>query len=404
MISVEEALNHILERVSPLETETRDLMDSPGFVLAEDVCARDPVPPFDNSAMDGYALIAADTEGASRDRPARLRVLEDLPAGRMAKQEVAPGAAIRIMTGAPVPKGADAVVMVEETVAGNEWVDICAPVRPDQNIRRAGEDVRPGDLVLPRGTLIGASEVGMLAGMGYSKVQVVRKPRVAIFSTGDEVIGPEEPLRPGKIRNSNLPALTAQVQRCGAEVIRSLHVSDDIEALERELTGATEADVVITTGGVSVGDYDLVKEVLARQGQIFFWRVAMKPGKPLAFGEIGGRFLFGLPGNPVSAMVTFEEFVRPALHKMSGRTQVRLPEVEAVLDHDLRHSTGRLEFIRARTTLREGQFHTLSTGPQGSHQMRSMLGANSFILAPPDVALMPAGSRVRVQLLTEALF
>ncbi|MCC6446518.1 MAG: molybdopterin molybdotransferase MoeA [Armatimonadetes bacterium] len=399
MISVDEALRHILDRVHPLEAVSCGLLDALGRTLAEDIFATEPIAPFDNSAMDGYALIASDTLGATPEHPVRLSVLEDLPAGKVARHSVAPGSAIRIMTGAPVPGGADAVIMVEDTASGEDWVDIHAAVGAEANIRRAGEDVKPGERVLSQGMAVGPAEIGMMAGMGLTEAPVIRKPRVAVFSTGDEVVAPGEPLPPGKIRNSNLYALSAQVMQSGADIYASRHIPDDLDALEQAMTGASGADVIITAGGVSVGDYDLVKEVLARLGEMHFWRVAMKPGKPLVFGEIAGRFFFGLPGNPVSAMVTFEEFVRPALRKMAGCASWTLPEVEAVLEHDLKHSTGRLEFARARTRLENGQYVTASTGPQGSHQLRSMLGANSFILAPADRGLLPAGSRVRVQLL-----
>lgn len=399
MISVEEATKIVLENVGPLDAETVRLLDLPGRVLAEDISADINIPPFDNSAMDGYAVRAEDTAGASRENPRTLRVLEDLPAGTVASQSVQPGTAIRIMTGAPMPDGADAVIMVEHTEQMDDGVKVLQEVKVGENVRPVGEDVKQGEVVLHKGTRLRPAEIGMLASVGRDSAQVYRRPQVAVITTGTEVVEPSEPLEPGKIRNSNRYSLASQVLHYGAEIHRLLHVQDEPEAVEAALQECSGADVFITSGGVSVGDYDLVKQALDKLGEIYFWRVAIKPGKPTVFGQIQGKPLFGLPGYPVSSMLTFELFVRPALLKMMGMTDLELPQVTAQLTADLRHKPGRREFVRARTYWQDNKYLVDPIPLHGSGILKSMVLANSLIPIPEESTGLKAGEQVIVLLL-----
>ncbi|MBI5343996.1 MAG: molybdopterin molybdotransferase MoeA, partial [Deltaproteobacteria bacterium] len=320
MIQVKEAIGIILEEIKPLKAEETDVLSALDRVLAEDVFAARPNPPWDNSAMDGYALISSDIKGAGPDSPAILNVIYDLPAGSDPKEAVKKGTAVRIMTGAPVPEGADAVVMVENTAKGpDDTVLIRVMARPGENIRKSGEDFKAGELVVKAGSLIRPAEVAMLATIGRPKVKVRRRPRVAIISTGTELVNIDEVPSKGKITNSNGYMLSALVAEAGAEPVHLGIAKDTKEALLEKLGAALSSDCIITSGGVSVGDYDFVKDVLKEMGShMLFWKVALKPGKPLAFGVIGGKPAFGLPGNPISSLVSFEQFVRPALLKMAG--------------------------------------------------------------------------------------
>ncbi|NCO35928.1 MAG: hypothetical protein AUJ92_03875 [Armatimonadetes bacterium CG2_30_59_28] len=399
MLHPTEALDIILASVSQVGTEKVPLEESLGRTLADDVRAAEDLPPFDNSAMDGYAVRAADTAGASEEHPALLRVLEDLPAGGVPRCAVGAGEAVRIMTGAPVPAGADAVVMVEKTSRCNGQVAVQAPVQPGVNIRRCGEDVRRGDVCLQSGMVLRPAEIGVLASLGFATVPVARQPVVAVLSTGDELLAPEEALTPGKIRDSNSPALAAMVRRYGGVPRVDPRVPDTVTEVEAALRRVEGVDLYLTSGGVSVGDFDVVKEVLSRLGEIKFWRLAIKPGKPLVFGRLGGRPLFGLPGNPVSALVAFEQFVRPALLKMQGRRALRKAEVTAVINGYYKSRAGKVEFVRAHTTLRETVYHARICGPQGSGRLSTMSQANSLIVLPEDVTTVQAGDHVRTQML-----
>lgn len=386
MLTSDEALSRILSAVRPGPVETVALSAAWDRVLAEEVSAAEDLPPFDNSAMDGYALRASDTAGAARDRPVRLRVLEELPAGHAAGRTVEAGTAMRIMTGAPLPAGADAVVQVEHAVPGVGTVDILQEVSPGHNVRPAGEDVRAGQPILHRGTWLRAAELGMLAALGRSHVQVFRRPRVAILTTGDELVDVEAPLRQGQIRDSNAYTLSALVREYGGEVNLVQRAGDNHDALRAALDQLPEGDFLLTSGGVSVGDYDLVKEVVEERGKVLFWRVAIKPGKPFLFGQMGDRLLFGLPGNPVSAMVICDLFVRPALFQRSGRPDWVRPRVPTRLTVALRSDPKRLEYVRARTEYRDGAWRSTPTGAQGSGRLSSMLGANSYVLIPVGLA------------------
>jgi len=417
MIKVGKALGSVLGSVRVLDSKKVELRASLDKVLAENVYAGSDIPPFPNSAMDGYALIASDTEGVSSTHPRRLRVVEDLKAGYVATRSLDEGEAIRIMTGAPLPQGADAVIMVEDTkkvqslklkVASereghkDEFVEILREVKPGENVRWAGEDLRKGALVIEKGKVIGPAEIGLLASLGMDKVETIRVPKIAILATGDELIEVDKALVPGKIRSSNSYTLYGQVLRCGGIPVDLGIVRDAREEIRTKIESGLGCDMLLTSGGVSVGDYDLVKDVLAELGtEMKFWKVAMKPGKPLAFGLIRGKPVFGLPGNPVSCMIIFEQFVRPAILKMSGRTRLNRPEVLAVLRENIKKKPGRKHFLRAWVELEDGQYRAKTTGPQGSGILRSMSLANGLMIIPEDAGEVKAGEKVRVQLLDQ---
>lgn len=384
MISVEEALERILAEIKPLTATHVPLPASLGLVLAEDVIAQEDMPPFANSAMDGFALLSRDSRQQS-GQPPRLRVTGGVAAGYVADHAVEDGTAMRIMTGAPVPPGADSVIQVELTRSEGpegEWVEILQEVAPGNNIRPAGEDMRRGQRVLERGAEIGPWEIGVLATLGWATVPVIQRPRVAILGTGDEVIDVNEPLQPGKIRNSNSYLLEASVRNAGAEAHRLGVARDTVESLREKFTEAIMHDLIITSGGVSVGDFDLVKNIMAEQGEINFWRINMRPGKPVAFGHIGNIPLLGLPGNPVSAAVTFELFGRPVIRKMSGHTRLLRPQIDVVVEDGVGERVMRRHYVRAHVEWREGRFTARTTGNQGSNIMTSLLNANALVIVP----------------------
>jgi len=413
MLSVEQALEKILSHVDILDTEESPLLDCLGQVLAEDVYSNIDIPPLDNSAMDGYAVRSKDTHGASPKSPRFLRVIDTVAIGSVPKLKLEPGTAIRIMTGAPIPKGADSVVRFAVTddaqrKGPSTEIGILAEVEPGRDVRRAGEDIAKGSLVLSQGVIIRPSEVGVLASLGCSGVRVIRRPRVAILATGDELVDINQPLPAGKIYNSNTYSVAALVQRYGG-IPKLLGIALDSEdAVVAGFRQGLDADILITTGGVSLGDYDVVKDALTKQGKIDFWKVRVKPGKPLAFGMIRGRdqaggvtnipFL-GLPGNPVSAMVTFELFVRPAILKMMGKKNLAKPTIEAVLEDSVVNSDGRRILARAVVKERDGRYFARLTGPQGSGVLTSMSLANGLVIIPEDKARGEAGDVVQVMML-----
>ncbi len=400
MISVEEARERVLESIKRLEPVEVELTDALGLALAEPAVSRFDIPPFDNSAMDGYAVRGEDIAGATADTPVELEVLEDLPAGYTSQAEVIAGTAVRIMTGAPMPEGADTVVPVELAGRLAQGVYIHQGLKTGANVRRAGEDVKAGETVLPEGTSIGPAELGMLASLGYERPRCYRRPVVGVVSTGDELVPPAEELAPGKIHDSNSYAVFGLVAKAGAIPLRIGIVQDRPEELRAVFTQfADKVDAFITSGGVSVGDYDVVKEVLAGMGQMNFWKVAMRPGMPQAFGSVLDKPLFGFPGNPVSVMVSFELFAYPALRKMGGHADLFHPEAEAVIDTPMGRKIGRMEFIRAVAEWRDGEYHARVTGPQGSGILRSMVLANALAMLPADAGRLEPGARVRIMLL-----
>ncbi len=402
LLTVEEAQEIVLDSVSVLGIERVSLSDSQGRVLAEDVAPKFDVPPHDNSSVDGYAVRAADTDGASADSPRRLGVLEEIPAGAVPSAVVGSGKTSRIMTGAILPKGADAVVMVENTRQREETVEVFKAVEAGQNVRYRGEDVRKGNRVLFGGTVIGPGEIGLLAAFQRSRVSVRRRPVAAILSTGDEVVEIDEKLVPGKIVNSNSYSLSALVRECNGVPV-NLGIARDSEAdIAAAIRSALSADLVLSTGGVSVGDYDYVKKVLQDLGaDMRFWRVKMKPGKPLAYGLLQGKPFFGLPGNPVSCMVSFLLFARPAMRKMMdyGPYDWQLPSVPAILENDLAAGGDRRHYLRARITRAGGRFHATTVAGQGSGMLSSMTGTNGLVMVETGITSVSCGTEVSVLLM-----
>jgi molybdopterin molybdotransferase len=415
MLSVEEALERLLAHFVALEPESAPVHEALDRVLAQDVHATDDIPPHANSAMDGYALRAAETGGASPQTPLRLRVIADLAAGYVAKRSVEPGTAIRIMTGAPLPAGADAVVQFERTEQQGEWVAIMDQATPGLNVRLAGEDVQRGTLVLRRGSRLRPQEIGMLAALGCGTINVTRRPRVAILATGDELVDIDAPLTPGKIRNANGYTNAAQVTRYGGIPLMLGIARDDATLLTDSLREglAQGADLLLTSGGVSVGDFDVVKQVLAAEGEVTFWRVRMKPGKPLAFGRIemlvGGRRrsvpLIGLPGNPVSAMISCEIMVRPAILRLLGCTDLSARTLLAELAEPILRKDERRHYVRVRlehvAAPKPGapSLRAHPTGDQGAGILNSLVMAQGLAVIPEEWPSAQAGDLVQVLLL-----
>lgn len=415
MIPVEEARERILSYVSRLEPVRVPVLEALRQVTAEDVVAPFDIPPLDNTAMDGYAVRAADTVGASERSPRELRIVADLAAGAVLDMVVQEGEAVRIMTGAPVPPGADAIVPFEETdepLRGpNETpqrgsiVRVFKEAKPGANIRRRGEDVRAGTVVLPQGRVIRPAEVGVLSSLGLREVLVYRRPVVAILSTGDEITEPGLPLQPGRIYDANAYSIAAMVKANGG-IPRLLGIARDrVDDLTAKLRAGLDADLLVTSAGVSRGDFDVVKDVLAREGEIAFWTVRMKPGKPLAFGAFtapDGRRVphLGLPGNPVSSMVAFELFGRPAIFKMLGRTDWERPTVEAILRDRVANEDGRRFYARCIVTRGDdGEWYAQLTGPQGSGILTSMSAANGLAVLAENRPVANPGERIPVLML-----
>jgi len=414
VISVEEALDRILAHIRPLEPEEKPILEALGQVLAEDIVAPFSIPPLDNTAMDGYAVIAADTEGATEASPVTLHVTGELAAGYLFEGTVEPGTAVRIMTGAPMPAGADSIVPFEETDETGMAVPqatgkLDAPVRvfkaarPGNNLRYRGEDVREGEVVLPRGMLVRPAQVGVLASLGRRTVRVIRRPVVAILSTGDEILEPGEPLRPGTIYDSNAYSIASLVQRYGGVPCRLGIAHDTLEDLTAKVRSGLDADLFITSAGVSRGDFDIVKDVLRAEGNIDFHLVNMRPGKPLAFGVIGAGDRrvphIGLPGNPVSSMLVFELFGRPALYKALGRPLTAKLTVEATMLDRISMTDGRRFYARC-IVKREGDGWVANlTGSQGSGVLTSMARANGLAIVPEGSPDVQPGERVTVMML-----
>jgi molybdopterin molybdotransferase len=408
MISVEEARERILAVVERLPAVSMPLAEALGHVLAEDVTSPLTIPPLDNTAMDGYAVRAADTDGASPDAPATLRVIGEVAAGYIYDGEVEPGTAVRIMTGAPIPRGADSVVPFEETdetagrvfgrfAKGRDHVGVFKAALPGNNVREAGEDIVAGALVLREGSELHAAQIGVLASLGRSEVRVYRRPVVAIVSTGDELLQLGEPHVPGKIYDANSYSVAALVSE-GGGIPKPVGIArDTVEDLTAKIQEAlVDADLLVTTAGVSRGDYDVVKDVLEREGEVGFWTVRMRPGKPLAFGTFpapDGRRVphLGLPGNPVSSMVAFELFGRPALYKMAGREGWERPTIRVVAEDRIVNPDGRRFLARAVVREREGRYYASLTGSQSSGVLSSMALANALVICPEDQASIEAG-------------
>ena len=408
LLSVSAALKQLMDRFQPAATEEIPLSEAGGRVLARPVIADIDLPPFDNASMDGFAVRATETQTASAAMPVTLQVCVDIPAGQVVDTQVGPGQAARIMTGARLPDGVDSVAPVEITdfnerqagVAAPETVQIYQPVQSGENVRPQGQDVRRGETVMLPQQLLRPQDLGFLSMMGFSKVIVHQKPRVAIFSTGDELLPVDQPLTPGKIHDSNSYTLTALISGSGGVPVNLGIIPDKLDAVEDALDHAVASgvDLIISSAGVSVGAFDFVRNVVEARGSLDFWRVNMRPGKPLAFGQYQGVPFIGLPGNPVSAFVTFEVFVRPVLSKMAGLSSNRRPEVQALLDESI-GSDGRESYFRAILHEDSGTFHARLTGHQGSGNLRSLVQANALIIIPSGVKTLPAGSPVKAWLL-----
>ena len=406
MKGVDEHLQDCLSGIGPLEPIDLQLLDAHGCILAEDVVASWSLPQFDNASMDGYAVRAEDLDGATEEAPVELPVMGDIPAGRPSTVSLQPGTTIRIMTGAPVPRGADAVVPVEWTDAGLAHVRVGRPVADGAHVRRVGSDVVAGTEVLAAGVRLGPPQLGLLAAIGRDRVVCRPKPRVVVLSTGSELVEPGLPLEPGSISESNSFALTAAAKEAGALAYRVGIVEDDprrlMDTIEDQLI---RADLLVTTGGVSAGAYDVVKEVLSRLGTVAFDKVAMQPVMPQGFGVIGPEQtpIFTLPGNPVSAYVSFEVFVRPAIRKMLGVEPLLRPTVRAVCAGALSSPEGKRQFARGWLDVEDGRYVVHPVGAQGSHLVNDLAHANSLIVVPENVTAVPAGGTVTVMVLERRL-
>jgi molybdopterin molybdotransferase len=403
LLSVDQARERILSHFQLVTTETLPLAGAANRVLAEDIVAANDLPPFDNSSMDGFAVRAADVTEAATDSPRSLRVIADIPAGSYPTISLAAGEAARIMTGAPIPSGADAVVPVEDTNFNDrdagapppEEVQIFNAAKTGWNIRPRGMDILSGESVLHKGRVLKPQDLGLLAMLGFANVTVFRKPRVALFSSGDELLPPEAPLEDGKIRDSNSFTLAALIEDAGAEVIRLGVAKDNYESVQALLDQAVDSnvDLILSSAGVSVGAFDFVKQVIESNGSMDFWRVNMRPGKPVAFGDYKKIPFIGLPGNPVSAFVGFEVFVRATLGRLSGslsgiRQTVRVKCAEQI------DSDGRESYLRAQVATEGGAFVARLTGHQGSGNLHSLVQANALLIIPAGVKCVPAGQEV----------
>lgn len=402
-VSVESALQKILASVSQVDAEKVPLREARERILYEDVQSDLNVPPCDNSAMDGFALCAVNTQGASAETPRYFRLAGEIQAGGPKHDGIVTDeTAIRIMTGAPIPPGADAVIPVENTEEDLDRgiISVLMELHEHDNIRFAGEDIKIGQKVLQKGTRLSSADVGILSALNRSHVLVYKKPRVAILSTGDEIAEIGEEIRFGQIRNSNAYTLLAEVEKYNGTPVYMGIAQDSVALTRDKLSVALEHDIVITTGGVSRGKYDFVKEVLSDLGvNLLYESIKMKPGKPMIFGKRKKTLVFGLPGNPVSAMISFIEFVRPALLAMSGASKLNKPELNAIVDSEIRKKPGRREFIRGTLSIKNGVPHVISTGSQGSGILRSMSMANCLILLLEDSSGCKQGDTVTIQLI-----
>jgi molybdopterin molybdotransferase len=403
LLSVNEARERILSQFHPVKTETLPLVDSLNRVLARDVHADDDLPLFDNSSMDGFAVRAADITNATAASPRSLRVVADIPAGSYPSVILAPSEAARIMTGAPLPEGADAVVPVENTDfesrdAGTNAPKIVAIQKAaamGENVRRRGTDLHAGATVLTAGHQLRPQDLGLLAMLGVASVPVYHKPRVALLSSGDELIDPDAPLEKGKIRDSNSYTLAALIENAGAQALRLGVARDNYESVHLLFEKAVylRVDLILSSAGVSVGAFDFVKQVIEDSGKMDFWRVNMRPGKPVAFGEYKGIPVIGLPGNPVSAFVGFEVFVRPAIQKLSGLVHYSRPIVRVICEDEI-ESDGRESYLRAEIREVNGSLVARLTGHQGSGNLHSLVQANALLIIPAGVKCVPAGQEI----------
>ena len=412
MLSVEEALSRIIRHFKPLEEETKPLLQVLGQVLADNITSSVDIPPLPNSGMDGYAVRYKDTIGASDHSPRFLKVIGTLAAGQLPQQNINVGESIRIMTGAPLPEGGDSVVPFEDTDESDrkqsgmtmEEIGIYLETPVNHHVRPAGGDVKNGETVLTKGISLRPSELGVLASLGLSEVKVHRRPVVAVLATGDELLTPGETYRPGKIYDSNTFTSGSAIFKYGG-IPKLLGIAkDDIQDMENKLKMGLDSDLLITSAGVSKGDYDIVKDVLSTQGKIDFWSVRMRPAKPLAFGLLrgpNGRQIphLGLPGNPVSAMVAFETFARPAILTMLGKSKLRKPTIQAVLEGPIYNYDGRRVYARVTVARRNGVYYATPVKEQGSNVLTSMVKANGLAICPESVTVKQSSETVEILML-----
>ncbi len=400
-VTVDEAAKKIQSSIVPIGAENVSIFDAHGRVIYDYIVSDVNIPPLNNSAMDGYAIIAEDTMSASKETPVKLKITGEIKAGgEYIGKSVTSNNAIRIMTGAPVPKGSDAIIQFEDTSEDGDIVNIFREIKINENYRFAGEDIKKGSTVLNKGHCLKSADIGLLASLNYSEVNVYKRPEVAIISTGDEIADIGENIRPGQIRNSNSYTIYSEVKKYNA-LPRYLGIAKDTPEDTREkLLQAFECDIVITTGGVSMGKYDFVKDVMSDIGiDLLFERIKMKPGKPFTFGKKGSKLFFGLPGNPVSAMISFIQFVRPAILTMMGAQKIGKPVVNALLEENIKKKPDRTHFIRGYFTVKDGDISVTTTGSQGSGVLRSMSDANCLIILPIGTKEAKAGDRVLIQLI-----
>ncbi len=396
LLSADEAQARIFENFERLEAEMVPLREARARILASSVSSNLSVPPFANSSMDGFALVSGDTARASKNNPITLPVTTHIAAGSAGEARISRGTCARIMTGAPLPAGADAVVPFEEVIELDEGIEVVAPVHAGACVRPAGQDVRKGQELLAQGTELAASQLALLASTGNAEVLVVRRPHVTILSTGDELISPGLPLERGQIYNSNSPMLTAAVEEAGGRAQSLQSAEDSVSGLTVALRSAATSDLIVTSGGASVGDHDHMKDVVATHGEVGFWRVRVRPGKPLLFGKVFGKSIIGLPGNPTSAMVTFELFVRPVLRIMLGAAPFR-PVIQAIVEEKIDNRGGRRTFARVRLSYRDGAFRARLAGAQDSAMIHPLAAADGLLVMPEDRDEMGAGEVGSVQ-------
>ena len=396
MLTVDQARERVLAAVEIGPATQASIEEAVELVVAEDIRTPNALPPFDNSAMDGYAVRAADVTRASEGSPVRLKVIDESKAGVPATSPVESGTAIRIMTGAMMPDRADGIVIVEDTLEDGDVVVVRAPAGP--HVRAAGEDMAAGEVAVPAGTRLDAGGLAMLAACGVAKVSVHRRPRIALLVTGDELADAGGDLSPGQIRDSNSIALQALASEAGAEVSFYSRVPDDLDrAVNLFERAATDADLVVSSGGVAVGRYDVVRDVIGKLGAIDMWRVAMQPGKPVVLGRIGDIPFLGLPGNPVSVHISWEQFVRPAIRKMLGHRRLLRPRLPALLTQEIRKRPGRLHFVRVRLEWSDDTLQATPTGPQGSHIQSSLIACDGVALFPVEAESLSKGAEVTVE-------
>ncbi|MDP7037922.1 MAG: molybdopterin molybdotransferase MoeA [Myxococcota bacterium] len=397
MISIEEAQHQIINTLEPLDEQTVNISAALHRVCTENIYARENSPLFDNSAMDGYALKAEDTLNANQTNPITLEVLDKIPAGSPTTHRLTNNQSCRIFTGAPMPQGADAVIMQENTEAKEKSVEIYRPMRSKENVRFAGEDICAQDLLYQKGDILDAGAIGLLAAQGIAQVKVSQRPKIAVVPTGDEIVELGQNLQPGQIRNSNAYMLAAQVEQAGAQNVKSPIAYDTLEALRHALTqSAKNADLIITCGGVSVGEFDLVRKIIEEEGSLNFWRVAVKPGKPLLFGHFNNTPLIGLPGNPVSAFVCFELFVRLAIKKLQGAKPTKHDFEMAILNKNVKPNKKRTEFLRGKCFSKDKSRLVEPHSKRGSGHLSSITHINTLIEIPPGEKEIQAGTYVKI--------